>query len=326
MITDGPAMLSAASGLPWQVYAGWGIGLVLLCTSMWTLLWYERRRRTLVRARPPQESKLLRPPGHSLVQRIEDLNDRLYAPMAELTGGAVCVGVISVAFVPLARFMWSKPDALDDLLSARGGQIVMGLLFGLVAAALVGLHGLLRLQKLFRQVRYCRLGLRGEQAVAEVLNSRKVRSAGYVVFHDVPTDGPGNVDHVAVGPGGVFVIETKTRSKRKATKPQPEAEVRFDGKALQFPWGDDLRAARQVELNAAWVRRFIGEFADKGILIQPVLVLPGWYVTSLGNYAVKAMNAKYLEDYLSRIARTYSAEQIEPIISRLDERCRTLEF
>ncbi len=32
---------------------------------------------------------------------------------------------------------------------------------------------------------------------------------GYLLFHDVPLRGYGNIDHVAVGPGGVFTIETK---------------------------------------------------------------------------------------------------------------------
>jgi hypothetical protein len=48
-------------------------------------------------------------------------------------------------------------------------------------------------------------------------------------------------------------------------------------------------------LNASWVRRFIANFADKDLVIQPVPVLPGWYVVSLGNCGVKAMNAKYLD-------------------------------
>ena len=52
-------------------------------------------------------------------------------------------------------------------------------------------------------------GERGEMQVAEVLED--LRSSGYRPFHDLKRDGF-NIDHVLVGPGGVFAIETKFRS------------------------------------------------------------------------------------------------------------------
>ena len=52
-------------------------------------------------------------------------------------------------------------------------------------------------------------GERGELKVAEVLD--ELRSSGYRAFHDFVGDGY-NIDHVVVGPAGVFAIETKFRS------------------------------------------------------------------------------------------------------------------
>lgn len=46
------------------------------------------------------------------------------------------------------------------------------------------------------------------------------RNAGNRSFHDFPAGKDWNIDHVAVGPGGVFAIETKTRSKRQSTSRQ----------------------------------------------------------------------------------------------------------
>src|SRR5436190_1851904 len=80
--------------------------------------------------------------------------------------------------------------------------------------------------------------------------------AGYVVFHDLPAERgkrKWNVDHVVVGPGGVFVLETKARPRRKAKWDQEENVVIYDGKVLQFPWCYDDWAVRQVEFNAKWV-------------------------------------------------------------------------
>jgi Nuclease-related domain len=50
-------------------------------------------------------------------------------------------------------------------------------------------------------------GRRGEQHVAALLDA--LRADGWRILHDLDT-GRGNIDHVAIGPGGVFVIETKT--------------------------------------------------------------------------------------------------------------------
>jgi hypothetical protein len=57
-----------------------------------------------------------------------------------------------------------------------------------------------------------------------------------------------------------------------------------------------------------------------------VIVVPGWYVKSRGNYPVKAMNATYLVGYLKGEKRVFSPEQLETTIRRLDERCRVVEF
>lgn len=55
--------------------------------------------------------------------------------------------------------------------------------------------------------------------------------------------------------------------------------------------------------------------------------MPGWFVRSKGNYPVKDMNAKYLaEGFLRSFPRRVDADQLTPILRRLDERCRTLEF
>ena len=65
-------------------------------------------------------------------------------------------------------------------------------------------------------------------------------------------------------------------------------------------------------------------------MVQPVIVVPGWYVESKGNYPVKAMNAKYLvgylKGYLKGAKRVLSPEELETTMRRLDERCRVVEF
>jgi len=64
------------------------------------------------------------------------------------------------------------------------------------------------------QTRACyQLGFQGERYVAEELN--QLMADGFHVFHDVPFENY-NMDHVLVGPTGVFVVETRQRGSRCA--------------------------------------------------------------------------------------------------------------
>ena len=71
-----------------------------------------------------------------------------------------------------------------------------------------------------RQVDRLRVGRAGEQAVGQLLET--FRAEGFDVMHDICEDGF-NVDHVLIGPPGVFVVETKTHRKRG------NKHVTFDG-------------------------------------------------------------------------------------------------
>jgi len=56
-----------------------------------------------------------------------------------------------------------------------------------------------------------RKGAIGEEQVGKVLEP--LRAQGYTLIHDLDS-GRGNIDHVVVGPNGVFIIETKAISGR----------------------------------------------------------------------------------------------------------------
>jgi Nuclease-related domain len=56
-----------------------------------------------------------------------------------------------------------------------------------------------------------RKGARGEEAVAREL--LPLETSGYRTLHDLDT-GRGNIDHVVIGPTGVFVLETKAWRRR----------------------------------------------------------------------------------------------------------------
>jgi hypothetical protein len=97
------------------------------------------------------------------------------------------------------------------------------------------------------------MGLLGEQAVAEQL--QPLFADGYRIFHDVPGDGKWNIDHVVVGPAGVFAIETKYRTKQPGKASERDHEAIFDGNKIQFPSGYDAEAPEQARRNARWLAK-----------------------------------------------------------------------
>lgn len=67
-----------------------------------------------------------------------------------------------------------------------------------------------RLDEAIRRLR----GARAEQAVGETLN--ELRREGWTVLHDIEQRGEGNIDHIASGPGGIYLVETKARAYQDA--------------------------------------------------------------------------------------------------------------
>ena len=137
------------------------------------------------------------------------------------------------------------------------------------------------------QIRNLRLGMLAEQIVGQQLE--RCRTAGYYVFHDIPCQGrttPFNIDHLVIGPGGIFVVETKARSK--PDKGQTIAWL--EGNAVRFSDGSyNASAIAQAEAIAGHViallkpliresRILCDAFTpNRPLPVQPVLVYPGWY-------------------------------------------------
>jgi Nuclease-related domain len=91
-----------------------------------------------------------------------------------------------------------------QVLAARVGLPRAGLA-GLAVAALVGWRLRFRPSE---PARAWQRGAQGERRTARLLD--RLTRDGYVVFHDLAVpNSPANVDHLAIGPTGVFVIDSK---------------------------------------------------------------------------------------------------------------------
>lgn len=146
---------------------------------------------------------------------------------------------------------------------------------------------------------------------------------GFHIFHDVPAR-EFNIDHVIVGPTGVFAVETKGRAKRTQ---KGGWEVEYDDRGLAFagaaPTDEPIvQASRQAKWLKDWLSSAIGE----SIAVQPVLVLPGWFIKRTSKPGVPVLASKDLENYFKncRVERELPAQVIERVRHQLDQRCRNV--
>ena len=157
------------------------------------------------------------------------------------------------------------------------GRIISGTaraIYTFAAVAVVIFVGW-RVIRIMRALRDYRVGLEAEVASAEELN--RLMQRGYSVFHDVPSDGPYNVDHVLVGPAGVFAIETKGRMKPTGRPANDGHIVETDGTILDFPGWTERKPVEQAERNARWLAKWLSSAVGVRVFVQPVLLLPGWW-------------------------------------------------
>ena len=220
--------------------------------------------------------------------------------------------------------------SLGCLATARLPKDLM--IYGLAVSLLVGLAGLCLSGRLllrsFHRQRNDLLGYLGERAVAERLEPLLAR--GYRVFHDVPAASSAgkdfNLDHVAVGPTGVVVVETKTRRKGRARPGFKEHEVVSDDSQLIWPWGEDKHGLAQAHAEADWLRQWIERKTGLGVEVGAILTLPGWMVRERKLGPVRVCNPKGLPAFIEkRGGVTLTAAQIDLIARQLDERCRDVE-
>ena len=268
--------------------------LVVVCFHRW--------QRKQAGERTPLTEKLLRPPGHSLSQRIEATGEEYNTWL--FTG-------FLAAFFSVGAWKYTPSDWV-------GGTLLLAL-FGIGAGACT----VIAWRKL-SEIRSCRLGLLGEQAMAEQL--RALVSKGYQVFHDVPGDGKWNVDHVAVGPAGVFAIETKYRTKKPGPAGGPDHEAVFDGKGIAFPGWNDVETIAQARRNAKWLGGMLSKATGEAVEAQPIVALPGWWVTLKAKADVIVLSGKQVAGFIGKEPTKLSPKVIQQIVYQLDQRCRTVEF
>ncbi|MFJ7229765.1 nuclease-related domain-containing protein [Streptomyces tendae] len=140
-------------------------------------------------------------------------------------------------------------------------------------------------------------GLEGEQRVGREL--QRLSSFGWRVLHGVEKSNGGDIDHLLVGPGGVFTINTKTHQGASVWVGDTMAKIN-GGKP--YPYAAASRA------EASYVRGVLGRYCDFDVPVEAALVFVG--VTSLDRAATQ---------YSVRIYREREVASLGPLAGKLTQ-------
>jgi hypothetical protein len=276
--------------------------LLLLLPIGALLVSFARQRRRLATAAVAPFSELRRrPAGESLRMQIDELTENINRWILIAASTPVILGLmlaaqpapgavsISLFFLSSALFCGAAQHSLFPLLKKRSGY---------------------------------RLGYQGERYVAEELN--RLMAYGYHAFHDVPFDDY-HMDHVLVGPTGVFVIETKTTRKPPAKEGEKKRDVVFDGVALLFPDGPDRKALEHVRRNRDTLSRWLSSATADQTCAEGILTIPGWNIARIGRSDIYVVNPKQIRQLVLSCKQFHlTPAEVQRACHQLEQKCTLL--
>lgn len=265
---------------------------------------YLWRKRLESKRRSPLNQMLLRGPGESLRNELDDTLRELLIYMALFPMMPLLIYTLHVSQSYLGDTKETAFRTSIDVLVALAAIVFF--LFNTI--------------KLLKRTNKLRLGYEGEVAIAQELN--QLMREGAYVFHDVPADGF-NIDHVVVWPKGIYAVETKARMKPKRDRGTEDARVVFDGQRLQFPGWAETAPLDQTTRQAKWLAQWLSSAVGDKVAVKPVLALPGWFVESKAKSDVVIINGRNASGIFGKLFHTaLSEEMVKRIAHQLEQRCR----
>ncbi|MEU2727716.1 nuclease-related domain-containing protein [Streptomyces griseoviridis] len=148
-----------------------------------------------------------------------------------------------------------------------------------------------------------RKGLAGERRVGAELN--RLGRHGWRVLHSIPLANKVDIDHLLIGPGGVFSINTKHHHNKA---------VWVGDDSVKVDHGKPAPYARKSRAEAKRVTRVLERYCDLPVPVEPVLVFVG--VTELKVVATQLDVRVYQERQVSALAPlsgVLTADQVERV-------------
>jgi len=291
----------------WQLIPLICITAAFLATMAVLVLW--RRRGQRQSPRHPLLRDLLRNAGESKRELIETAS----WDAAEYAALGLYLLPIAFCVYPLKSVYDGELPELETLAAFLGG------------AALLEAWLLARLWSVLARSRRLALGYEAEVAAGQELDA--LRHLGYRVFHDVPAEGFGsNIDHVLVGPAGVFAVQAIGRTTPRANGSDEPWEVTYDGERLQFPGWEETLPLGQAMAQADWLCGWLTDAIREPLTVRPILVLPGWSVKRTAVSGIPVLAARRIHAYFERMhpLAEMTDTMVERVCVQLDSHCRVV--
>lgn len=260
---------------------------------------FETEKNSLQKVSPIKDPPL-RYAGQSLEEEMQELREDKGGEYAVMI--SFCLILSGMEWI---KWYWDMPPH----------PITMTIL----AAIVSGFSGwkLLAIKKKVHNLKQAR---DGERAVGQYLE--RLMGKGYRLHHDVIGNGF-NIDHVLIGPKGIYTIETKTISKPI----RGASQVNYDGETILVDgFSPDRDPVIQAKAQANWLRELIESSTGKKVKVRPVVLYPGWFVSKLSKGAeVWVLNPKSLESFLDHEDVRLKEEDVRLIDYHLSRYVRELE-
>jgi len=219
--------------------------------------------------------------------------------MKNFAKAALCLLVfVAVFFASILRLLFTFQ--LEPL-------TIAGLLISL--APLVGGYFYLNKYRTYRG------GWEGEKRVAKLLKA--TLSDDYCLVNEVRLDKGGDLDHLVLGPNGIFVIETKNWSGKIACQGddwQRQDRNKFNGSP-----------SRQVKKNTTKIKRLLEAqpaLRSHGIWVEPIVVFTNNNIElHLNKPTVTILRLHELPNYITNYKNynPYTVKQLEQIAKEIQK-------
>ncbi len=273
-------------------------GVTPMVASVLWIIWRQRKKNKF----SPFTEPMLRPPGHSLSKRLTALETKASLPLLALLIFPMTFGIAYQKISPIAATI-----------------------LGLIIAAIV-IASIIRLGRVFLQSLRVKLGLMGEIYTGQELNYLMRRGAW--VYHDIPFK-YGNIDHVVISKGGIFVVETKAVRKPMSKKGRKLAKVGVLPDRLVFPHSTTQKPIIQAKQQAKYLKTYLSTKLGVSCPVYPVIAIPGWYIEAddqkKGFLVINPKRGKALRKYVSGRARI-SPQNLKNVVLLIEDIARSVEF
>ena len=266
-------------------------------------LWLYLKKREAQKF--PFSDAVPRLPGQGLSEKINELSFEL----------ALYFGLVPLAPVLLYAVYLQSLAINGDQVSGPAAIILLLLAAGAVSYLII------RIFRIFSERHACQLGYAGEVAVGSALN--ELMRQGYYVFHDIRGDNEFNIDHIAVGPNGVFAIETKAKTMSKKVSSRKAFKVTYDGESLYFsdkPRKRHRDYINQAEDGAKWVSEWLSEATGMSVKAIPVLVFPGWFINRKRPGDILVLNHNQLATLANEKSRQLDQGEITHVVYQIKQK------